>query len=334
MALARVLFLPAAFFACFVACSASPSAGEAGVTDTDAGSPVDAPTARDGDDAGADAASAPSLGACAHFVACAEATEPSAAVGARAAYGPDGACFHTEAKSFCEDACRKGLQGLHTLHPKSKACALCERKADCPASSPVCAADIGECVECAASTDCKLPTAACDSTTRRCVRCASDTDCKDSTPACDIASHTCVACSFPSHCKSGLCYADHSCCIADNPCTSGICGMVRNSCGQPVACGDCPASSYCSDSACQPVTTRYDCNTSFQRQTCAKTVEYCDRYTFGGDSYGDCKSASAACAAHLTCDCMRAQNAIPALAKCSEGVGRNGIGTIYVWSRD
>ncbi|APR78499.1 internalin, putative [Minicystis rosea] len=269
--------------------------------------------------------------ACTQFVACAETAEPQSTSGAKAAFGPGGACFQTQSREACLKNCTDGLLGLHLTHPTEPACALCHTDADCSGATPACDTQRGECVACTSAAQCQAPTAACDPSSHTCVACAADADCKAPLGACDLETHTCVACTSGAHCASGACEADHTCCEATSPCDAPACGSHTNNCGKSVSCGNCGSGDYCDEFGwCKPITTTYTCNLNGHNNMCTKGQELCQYYFNQGGSTAWCDPIPAACLNQLTCACLLAQHAYFPPDTCEAGSGPNGAGTLYV----
>lgn len=125
---------------------------------------------------------------------------------------------------------------------------------------------------------------------------------------------------------------DAGSCVAPDPCGAGRCGDVVDDCGRKVSCGGCSGSgTYCNEGYCSNITSTYDCYANGSGAACSKNTQYCFLYIAGpGGTYRSCKYSPAACHATPTCACLRANGAVTGTDTCSEGVGPNGVGAIYV----
>lgn len=287
-------------------------------------------------DGGADDAAASTESPCARYLACTGEAQPETLAAALAAYGTDGACWTSMSASACEAACRQAIVALHAISPTSPSCALCRSDADCSGATPACDATRGACVACTSAATCPASAPACDTTAGKCVRCVAASDCEAPRPACDKATHTCVECTSGAQCDSGSCLSDHTCCVADSPCGTGVCGTVYDSCGKPRACGGCGAGEYCESttSSCEPITDTFDCSLNGTSNVCTKYQQYCQDYLNGpGGTTAWCSTMPAACVATPTCACLLAAHEYFAPDTCTEGSGPNGAGVVYVTSR-
>lgn len=279
-------------------------------------------------DAGASAA-------CDRFVTCSLKVQPETGAATLAAYGPDGACWKSQTKAVCEEACRGGIAALHAVAPAEPACRICVSSQDCAAPTGACNASTGECVECQSPSDCKASLPACDMASGICVACTSAADCSAPLAACEPEGHSCVQCVSGSQCSSGSCKPDHTCCVATDPCSPSSCGDVYDDCGKTVNCGSCPSGSFCdSSSYCEPISTTFACNAGGKNNTCTKYLQYCQYYFAGpGGTTAWCSSMPAACQANPTCACLASAGEYYAPDTCSSNTGPDGAGVLYVTSK-
>ncbi len=326
---AAIVLLGAAL--ALVGCGEGSSGGTPGDASTNADGGVDSGASSD-----AAADSGPASGdACSRFVACSTKVQPDTTAATLAAYGPDGACWKTQTKQACEDACKNAIPALHALAPSEPACALCVSDQDCSAPTPVCSPATGACAQCKSAADCSAPLAACDTASGTCVACASSADCSAPLAACDTATHKCVECTGGAECSSGRCESDHTCCEPVAPCNADSCGTLYDNCGKAVSCGDCPTNQFCNtNSYCEPITDTFACNAGGKNNTCTKDLQYCQYYFAGpGGTTAWCSTVPAACQANPTCACLQSAGEFFPPDTCSEGTGPNGKGAVYVTSK-